>query len=111
MTSYTILPSTITKESLIKRMLIGAAIGLIVISTFVFSVDHPKPEWGDAWRIKPLILTPIITAIGILSFYLKDFLRPKSQLANLLVIFISAVLFVISIWMGIVLGLNGTLWD
>lgn len=92
-------------------MFFGAVIGLIVISGFVFSVNHPDPSWGPHWKIRPLILTPLITAFGMLSFFLKDFARPNTQTWRILVFLFSLACFFISLWLGIILGLDGTLWD
>ena len=47
-----------SQSSLIKRMLIGAAIGLAVISLFIFPAKGGNPEWGRFWMIKPLLVTP-----------------------------------------------------
>ena len=92
-------------------MLIGALTGLAIISFFVFSVDEPDPEWGKLWMVRPLIITPLAGAFGILSFYLKDFVRPKSKVMIVLVFSLSIMAFIIALWLGIVLGLDGTLWN
>lgn len=97
--------------SLIKRMLIGAAIGLAIISFFVFvGGQNPPAEWGPNWRIKPLLLTPVITAIGALCFhYWIGFFKVQGG-KKVLVITLGIIGFIISVWMGIVLGLAGTMW-
>lgn len=64
-------------RAVILRMLLGAAIGFAIISVFVFSVDNPNPDWGKFWRIRPLIITPLAGAFGILSFYLTNLIRPQ----------------------------------
>ena len=97
--------------SLIKRMLIGAAIGLFIISFFVFQVDEPDPDWGKFWMIRPLIITPLAGAFGILAFYLKQYVRPKSDLWKFIVLIVSFIAFIIALWLGTVLGLDGTLWN
>ena len=97
--------------SIIKRMLIGAAIGLTLISIFVFSVDEPNPEWGKYWMIRPLIITPLVAAFGSLSFFLNDIVRPESDIMRLVVFLLSALAFIIALWMGFILGLDGTLWN
>ena len=101
----------ITSKSLMLRMLLGAVIGFIVISFFVFRVDEPNPDWGNNWRIRPLIITPLAGAFGVLSFYLKDFIRPKTDMARIFVFILSLLGFIIALWMGIVLGLDGTMWN
>ncbi len=104
-------PQPPSPKSLLKRMLLGAVIGLIIISLLVFSVDEPDPNWGKLWKIRPLIITPLAGALGILSFYLKNFIRPKKKLTIFLVFLFSALAFIVALWLGIVLGLDGTLWD
>jgi hypothetical protein len=101
----------IKTNSIIKRMLIGTAIGFALISLMVFSVDEPNPGWGKFWMIRPLIITPLAGAFGMLCFYLKDFVRPASALMRLVVILLSLIGFIIALWMGTVLGLDGTLWN
>lgn len=92
-------------------MLLGASIAFPIIALMVFSVNSPNPVWGTYWMIRPLIVTPIIGAFGILSFYLKDFIRPQSDVMALIVFIISFIAFAISLWMGTILGLVGTLWN
>lgn len=101
----------IKKTLLWNYISIGALIGFAIIAVFVFSVDQPKAAWGTYWKLKPLILTPMITAFGGGLFYLIEqaFIRNKWSKGWALVI--GAIAFIISLWLGIVLGLNGTLWD
>jgi hypothetical protein len=101
----------INPKSLILRMAAGAAIGFGIISIFVFGVDTPNPDWGESWQIRPLIVTPLAGAFGILVFYSTAFIRPKSQWLNVLLIVLSAFAFVIALWLGVVLGLAGTMWN
>lgn len=101
----------IEPKSLIKRMLLGALIGLALISFFVFGVDEPNPIWGKYWIIRPLIITPLAGAFGILSFYAKHFIKMQSKIMNDLIVVLSFFAFLIALWMGTVLGLDGTLWN
>lgn len=94
-----------------KSMLIGAMIGLMLISLFVFGVDDPKPEWGKFWMIKPLIITPLAGAMGGLFFYFMNYISSKGGINKTLAIILSIIVFIIGLWLGIVLGLNGTMWD
>lgn len=96
--------------SFIKPSLIGAGIGLLVISFFVFGVDEPHPEWGRYWQLRPLIVTPLAGAIGGAFF---GFMKYKSSRGfnRALAIILSIVVFVIGLFMGVVLGLDGTMWD
>lgn len=90
--------------------LIGAGVGLIVIAFFVFGADHPNPEWGKLWMIRPLIITPMAGALGGAFYYFMDRLTSKG-LNKTLAAALSLIVFIIGLWLGIVLGLAGTLWD
>ena len=94
-----------------KPMITGGVIGIILISMFVFSVDHPRPEWGNLWQLKPLIITPLGGAMGGLLFFLVNFQGTKWGLNKYLLILAGIIGFIIALWMGFVLGLNGTLWN
>ena len=96
--------------ALAKPVLIGAGIGLLVISFFVFGVDHPNPEWGKLWMIRPLIVTPIAGAMGGAFYYLMDYLCYRG-LNRTLAVILSLIVFVIGLWLGTVLGLAGTMWN
>jgi hypothetical protein len=101
----------ITSASVIRAGVIGALIGLTFIALFVFPIDNPRPEWGEYWRVRPLLLTPFVAALGAISGYLV--LKAGSHYGvNRSVSFIIGLLgFIISLWLGIVLGLAGTLWN
>jgi hypothetical protein len=97
--------------SLAKRMLLGGGIGLALISLFVFGVDHPDPDWGKYWMIKPLIITPLAGAMGGLSNYIIMGFHRQVGANKVVAIIISAIVFFVGLWLGVVLGLDGTMWD
>jgi len=101
----------LTPQSVLTRMVTGGIIGLAVISLFIFPISDPDPAWGEHWRIRPLIITPLVSAFGFLSFFLKDYIQPRSDAGKIVVFLISAMAFAVALWMGTILGLNGTLWD
>jgi cbb3-type cytochrome oxidase subunit 1 len=101
----------ITLKQVFIRMAIGALIGLALMALFILPIRDPNPEWGSNWRLRPLTLTPLITAFGFLAFFLKEYIQPKTDGGRILVFLISALAFVVSLWMGFVLGLVGTLWN
>ena len=92
-------------------MIIGGAIGLILVSMFVFSVNEPRPEWGTLWKIKPLIVTPLIGAMGGLFYFLVNYQGAKWGFNKYLTRVLGIIGFIVALWMGFVLGLNGTLWN
>lgn len=97
--------------SLAVPMMIGAGIALAIISLFVFGADNPNPEWGKFWMIRPLIVTPLAGATGGAFFYFMNRLRLKGELNGVLAIILSLLVYIIGLWLGIVLGLDGTMWD
>ena len=92
-------------------MLIGAAIGLVVISIFVFPIKHPNPDWGKLWMIRPLLVVPFAGAMGGLFYHLTARFRNLGGWKMILTYVINVLVFLIGLWMGIVLGLAGTLWN
>ncbi len=92
-------------------MLIGAALGFMVISVFVFGVDEPNPAWGKYWMIRPLIITPLVGAMGGLFFFVMKYLSSKMRFNKTLAIIIGLLGLTVALWIGIVLGLDGTMWD
>lgn len=96
--------------SLAAPMLIGAAVGLIIISFFVFGVNEPDAEWGKLWMLRPLIITPLAGATGGAFYYWMDHLTSKG-LNKILAVILSLIVFIVGLWLGTVLGLAGTLWD
>ncbi|RZK44020.1 MAG: potassium transporter KefB [Pedobacter sp.] len=94
-----------------KRMVQGAIVGLILISIFLISAGAGKPEWGNWWMIKPLIIVPFAGAVGGAFFFYMDGIRSKGGWNRFLADLISVIIFIIGMWMGSVLGLNGTYWN
>ena len=98
------------RASLGKRMLQGAAIGLILITIFIAPVEG-KAEWGRFWMIRPLLVVPVAGALGGLFYYFMDEFRSQRPGLKLFVNILSLLVYIIGLWMGSVAGLAGTLWD
>lgn len=96
--------------SFAKPTLVGAGIALVVISFFVFGVDAPHPEWGKFWMIRPLIITPLAGALGGAFYAFMSHLSSRGFNRTLAII-LSIVVYLIGLWLGVVLGLDGTMWD
>ncbi|WP_347158731.1 potassium transporter KefB [Pontibacter chitinilyticus] len=94
-----------------KRMLQGAGIGLVLIAFFLLGAGEPKPEWPKFWMVKPLLIVPAAGALGGLFFYNMDHLRARGGWRTAVSYIISLLIFLIILWLGTVLGLNGTMWD
>lgn len=101
----------IHQASIGKRMLLGAAIALMLIIIFLLGVNNPKPEWGNLWMIKPLVIVPLAGALGGVFYYFVDHVLHGNGWKKVLVIIVSLVGYIVALWLGTVLGLNGTLWN
>jgi hypothetical protein len=92
-------------------MLLGAGIGLVLISFSLISTGEGKPEWVPFWKIRPLIMVPFAGAMGGLCNYYIFYFRNQFGVNKVIATMVSVLVCIIGLWMGIVLGLDGTLWD
>lgn len=97
--------------ALVKRVLLGAIIGLAVILFFVLNVNEPHPAWGELWMIRPLLVVPLAGAGAGFISYLTDTLGKHGGWKKVAAVTLSIIVFFIALWLGIVLGLAGTLWN
>lgn len=96
---------------LIKRALIGTAIGLAVILFFVLRVSPNHPDWGQYWLIQPLLVTPLAGAAAGVCNHFLDFLRIQGSTHKIIANILAVLIYIVGLWMGIVLGLHGTMWN
>lgn len=101
---------TIDRGALVKAMLIGGSIGLAAILLLIQGVET-HPEWPEMWRVRPLIITPLAAALGGACFYVANRIFRSYGLNKIVSLIITSVAFFIALWLGIVLGLDGTLWN
>jgi hypothetical protein len=94
-----------------KRMVVGGAIALVLIAFFVFTVDNPKPEWGKLWVVRPLIITPLAGAMGGLVYHYMVSWGNEGGWKKTLATIFGVIAYIIALWLGTVLGLDGTLWN
>jgi hypothetical protein len=104
-------PQQIHPVSLGIRMLEGAGIALILILIFLLGAGEPDPDWHRLWMIRPLIIVPLAGALGGVHYYFMDHLRYQGGWKKVLSIFLSLLVYLIVLWLGTVLGLDGTWWD
>jgi sterol desaturase/sphingolipid hydroxylase (fatty acid hydroxylase superfamily) len=97
--------------SLLKRVLVGGGIALALITAFILAEKNPDPSWGKFWMVRPLIITPLAGAAGGLSFYLIHRIFHQYGWNRIMAFILSIFVYLVALWMGIVLGLDGTLWD
>jgi len=88
-------------------MLISAGLALLLILNFLWGVK-PDPSWPSLWKVKPLLIVPLAGAMGGGWFY---FMNYRMRANKTLAIFIGIFGYIIVLWMGTVLGLEGIMWD
>ncbi len=94
-----------------KRMGQGAGMGLLLIVVFLLRAGEPDPDWPKLWIIKPLLLVPLVGALGGVFYYNMDHLRNERGWHKALANILSLLVYLFVLWMGTVLGLSGTMWD
>ncbi len=92
-------------------MLLGAMIGLILIGLFLLGAGEPNPEWPRFWRIRPLVIVPLAGAMGGAFYALLSGMRAWGGWMKIVAYIIGLIGFLIALWMGTVLGLDGTYWN
>ena len=92
------------------RALTGAAIAFILMAVFIYGVDNPNPEWGAYWMIRPLVVISLAGACGGAFYHFMDQQRLHGW-PKLFAVLFSLLVYVIGIWLGSVIGLDGTLWN
>lgn len=111
MNSYSKSRLNFNKQSLIKFALIGGFIALALVLLFLSGVNHPNPEWPTYWKIRPIVVISLAGATGGTFFSIMKPLRQKKGWSGFAAYFICLLVFFIGLWMGAVLGFNGTLWN
>ncbi|NUQ23517.1 MAG: potassium transporter KefB [Saprospiraceae bacterium] len=101
----------INTAALIKHILIGGGIALLLISLFLLGVDNPNPAWPKYWWIRPMLVVPFAGAVGGAFSYYMDYITKPGTTAKVLAVIVSIIVYIIGLWMGSVLGLDGTLWN
>lgn len=96
---------------LFKRMLLIGSIGLAIVSVFVIGAGKGDQAWGSNWQIKPLLLTPILGAIIGLLYDITEPLRKLKGIIGITFTILSVIAVLIGLFISLVLGLNGTMWD
>lgn len=94
-----------------KRMLQGAGIALVLIAIFLLGAGEPDPRWPKFWMLRPLIVVPIAGAMGGVFYYFMDHLRYEGGWKKILANFVSLIGYLVALWMGTILGLDGTMWN
>jgi hypothetical protein len=98
------------QDSLGERMVVGAGIGLLLISIFLIPTEA-NPAWGKFWMIRPLVITPLAGAMaGLCNYFIINF-YDQVGINKTMATILSMVVSIVGLLLGLVLGMDGTLWD
>ncbi|MGX5820174.1 hypothetical protein ACWKWU_18400 [Chitinophaga lutea] len=97
--------------TLLKCVLIGGGIALVLISAFLIGAGQGNPSWPKTWFVRPLVIVQLAGAAGGACFYMLAYAWGQSGWKKALGIVLGLILYVFVLWIGTVLGLDGTYWD
>lgn len=95
----------------LRKMLLGAGIAMTLMMLFLAGAPEPEPEWGPYWTVRPLIVITLAGAAGGAFLHLVNPLRFHAGWKKIAASLLCLIVFVFCLWIGTVLGLDGTLWD
>jgi hypothetical protein len=105
-------PQLLNSATIGKRALVGAGIAYVLITLFLFVPGvTTNPNWPKFWMVKPLIIVPLAGAVGGVFYHCMITFSKQFGWNKIIAIAVSLVVYIIGLWLGTVLGLNGTLWD
>lgn len=99
----------LNKKALVFFAFGGSAIGLILISIFLSGTGESDPSWGAYWMWRPLIIVPMGTFCGGAAFNLLSQIGSQKHWRITLSV-MGIFIYIISLWLSFVLGLDGTYW-
>ena len=97
--------------TLARRMILGGGVGLFLIILFLSTADGNDPAWGRYWWIRPLVIVPLAGATAGVVYYLLDLLAQHRGWNRIIMGMFGFVLLFIALWLGSVVGLDGTYWN
>lgn len=97
--------------SLLKHMFIGAFTALVLMLLLILSVEQPDPAWSKYWMIRPIVVIFMAGAAGGFFYSVMKPFRMRPGWKGFLAKFICLFVYIVGIWMGSILGLDGTLWN
>lgn len=105
------LPSSQNKNAAaIRRIALGAGIAIVLMIIFISSVKVPDPSWGSYWYIRPIIVIAFAGAAGGAYYHFVAASHYRGWRRGLMLVS-CLIVYIVGLWLGSVIGLNGTLWD
>ncbi|HRG20840.1 MAG TPA: hypothetical protein PLQ57_07405 [Saprospiraceae bacterium] len=99
------------KPLLYRRVAIGATIAFVWTAYFLIKGGAFDPKWPHFWYIRPLILVPLAGAVGGVFYHLMEGFRIKGGWIKVGINLLCVIVYIMGVWIGTVLGLDGVWWD
>ena len=93
------------------RMMLGAGIASIPIILFLLDTEGDNQQWGMLWILRPLIIVSFAGAAGAAFYHFMSPLRSRPGTGKIVVTILCAIVYMVGVFLGISLGLDGTYWD
>jgi hypothetical protein len=97
--------------SFIKSVIFGGGFAFALMAFFLYTAGEPHPDWGPLWRIRPLLVITVAGAIGGAFWHFMLSAARRGGWRKFLRFLLGMLLYLIALWLGSVLGLDGTYWD
>ena len=99
-----------SKTLWVQKSVIGGIVGFVAIAIFLFPIDNPELAWGKFWMAKPVLIVTLAGMVGG-TFYHLITAALSIGWKKILGIVLGSLIYIFGLWIGTVLGLNGTLWN
>lgn len=95
----------------LKSFLGGAIIGVTLVALYLAGADAPDPDWHALWWLRPLIVVGLAGAAAGFCFNVLTVWQTRNGWSRWPIYLLSALIALVAIWLGFVLGFNGTYWN
>ncbi len=103
--------SSFFTASFVRHLVVGATLALLLISFFLAGVKHPNPSWPAYWMVRPLVLVPVAGALGGGFVYVVRQWGQQETWKKVVATLIGVFGYLVAVWIGTIVGLDGTLWN
>lgn len=110
--SNSLSPLLLNPTTIAKRALVGAVIAYVLITLFLLVPGVTvSPNWPKFWMVRPLIVVPLSGAMGGIFYYFMEVLVSRQGWKRMVAVIVSLFVYIVGLWLGTVVGLDGTLWN
>ena len=98
------------RNALIQKSIVGCAIALLAIAVMIIPIQNPDASWGTFWMVKPFLMVTLAGVLGGMIYHLIT-IRFQNGWKKPIGIVLGLLVYIFGLWIGAILGLDGTLWN